>query len=315
MKTGGTSSQQPAVLQHDHSPPTDRGTKRSTPPPQQGVCSDPPPVETITMAPIPVIRLPTRLPPGHPGSPPPAYADDFRRFAVRSPSTLPDYCSLGVTTKGHRCGRFGHRDAPEKRAPDSTHDHQHLIVMGTHSETRQDAHVNPLHYCMVGVLVAGVSVAAALVLIDSPGGPISRHDIVQPEQESPRSARHPRLWSPYGMDEFGEGDDAGVDLFGPDEQRSLGVQASAVTGPFRTPDSSAKTRTVASSDDVSRDAEPVDSTAPKRRLRQYCSRHYYTYCTRPRTTACHYDPEELACVPSTALLTQLCKRGTSRFTI
>ncbi|KAH6946417.1 hypothetical protein HPB50_013309 [Hyalomma asiaticum] len=317
MATAGGSNM-PGLFEHDHTPPTDDGTDASTPPSPQVLCGDPTPAESITNAPIPVIRLPSRLPPGHPRSPPPAYSDDFRGFPISSPTPPPEYCcSPGMATNRDESASLGephgfaHRGAPLRRTPDSTHDHQPVIAMDTHRAPRQDAHVNPLHYCMVGVIIVGLFVATTMLLIDSPGGPFWRQDTVKPEQEPPRPARHPPRMSPYGMDEFGKEDDAEVAPPGSDEEHSLGVQASAANGPFRQADSSANTSTLANGDDDMRDAEPIDPNAPQ--LRQDCSHYYYTYCTRPRTIAFHYDPEELACVPSTALATQLCNRGTNRF--
>ncbi|KAL1415862.1 hypothetical protein MTO96_028645 [Rhipicephalus appendiculatus] len=299
-------------FQHDHSPPTVRHPDASSPPPPpQAVCGDPPPAVSNPSAPIPVIRVPTHSPSGHPSWPPPAYSEDFlRHVPIVSPSTPPEYYTQRVTANRVRSNRIARRGAPATRAADSTRDHQPLLVMDGYPVPLRDVSVNPLQYCMIGVLFAGLFVAAALVVIDSPGGRLSPHDIVQPEEERRHPARHSLPRPAY---DIRDGKDAEVVLPGADEQHSLGVQASAANMPFRKPDGSVTTTTVANDDDEAQEAGPVGSRAPRRRLRQDCSRYYYTYCTRPTTTAFHYDPEELTCVPTTALGTQLCNRGTNRF--
>ncbi|KAH6924347.1 hypothetical protein HPB50_015985 [Hyalomma asiaticum] len=303
-----TSSSMPAVFLNDQSPRRDHSRNANTPPPPRVVCGELPPAESVPNAPVPVFCFRTHLPHGHPGWPPPAYTDDLRRFW--SPRTLPGYCTPGMTTNRDGNDRFGHGGEPATRAPEPTHNHQPVIVMDTRNAPHPDADVKPLQYYMVGVLFAGLFAAAALVGVDSPGGHLSWHDTVHPEQDSPRSACDPRLT--YGMDILGEGKNAGVILSGPEGHHSTGVQASAANGPFRKSYSSAATTTVVNDKDDARNAEPVDSTAPKRRLRQDCSPHCYAFCTRPWAIAFHYDPKEMACVSSTVIVTQLCNPGTNR---
>ncbi|XP_070390569.1 uncharacterized protein [Dermacentor albipictus] len=158
--------------------------------------------------------------------------------------------------------------------------------------------------------VAGNGQPSALVVIDSPGGRLSPHSL-QPGGERRRPVHHSLPRPVYDIRDV-EDRDALMDLPGADAQHSLGVQASAGNGPFQRPGSPVTTTTVANDDDAL-DAEPFDMTAPKRHLRQDCSRYYYTYCMRPTTGMFHYDPEELVCVPTAALGTQLCNRGTNRF--
>ncbi|KAH7981558.1 hypothetical protein HPB49_025407 [Dermacentor silvarum] len=304
---GDTHNNMSSDSQRDHSPPRARDTDAS--PPSQAV-SDDPQTLSIPSAPIPIIHVPTRPPPGHPGWPPPAYNEGFRHVTLGSPPTPPGNYNPRVSRNGQPAGDRIDRSAPV-RALESTRDHQPLLMMDAYTVPLQNAGANPLQYCMIGVLVAGLFVAAALVIIDSPGGRLSPHDL-QPEKERSHPLHRLLARPVYDIQDV-EDRDAVVVLPGADEQHSLGVQASAGNGPFERPGSTVTTTTVANDDDAL-DGEPFDWTAPKRQLRQDCSRYYYTYCTRPTTSAFHYDPEELACVPTTALGSQLCNRGTNRFT-
>ncbi|KAL3188960.1 hypothetical protein MRX96_003109 [Rhipicephalus microplus] len=261
--------------------------------------------------PIPFMRVPTHPSSGHPSWPPPPYSEDFfHQSPTVSTLTPPKHYTQRVTTNHARSSHIAHRGSPVTSATDWTRDHQHLLAMDTYPMPHRDASVNSLQYCMIGVLFAGLFVAAALVVIDSPGGRLSPYDIVQPEEEN----SHPAHYSPPGPAyDIRDEKDAEVVLPGQDEQHSLGVQASAANILFRKPDGTATTSTVTNGDDEAQEARPISLRAPMKRRRQDCSRYYYTYCTRPTTTVFHYDPEELTCVPTTALGTQLCNRGTNRF--
>ncbi|XP_070390568.1 uncharacterized protein [Dermacentor albipictus] len=306
MATSDANNNMPAHFQHDQSPSRARDT--DTRPPSQ-VNSDDPPTISIPSAPVPIIRVPTRPPSSHYVWPPPAYSDEIHQVTIGSPPKPLEYYTPRVAGNGQPSGNRITRGA-HVGAFESTRDHQPLLMTDAYTVPLQDAGVNPLQYCMIGVLFTGLFVAAALVVIDSPGGRLSPHSL-QPGGERRRPVHHSLPRPVYDIRDV-EDRDALMDLPGADAQHSLGVQASAGNGPFQRPGSPVTTTTVANDDDAL-DAEPFDMTAPKRHLRQDCSRYYYTYCMRPTTGMFHYDPEELVCVPTAALGTQLCNRGTNRF--
>ncbi|KAH7978885.1 hypothetical protein HPB49_007230 [Dermacentor silvarum] len=275
--------------------------KATTPPPSAaGDCRATPP------DPIAIVRtgrLPMSVPSGRHGWPV-SFMDQCRLVTVGSPSTPPEYYVPRATARRPPTNRVARAAAA---ALESSRDRQPLLTTDTYTVPLQDGTVSPMQYCMVGLLLAGFCVAAALVVVNAPGGQVTQHDV------RPRSEHHeirPRMPAYDPPDEVDH--DAVVVIPRPVEQPSPGVQGPTVFEPLPKPGNSVDA-TVAAKDHAAQDAITTGAWAIQGRGRHDCNQYYYTYCARPSANGFHYDPEQMTCVPTTKPRAQLCNRGINRF--
>ncbi|KAH7973961.1 hypothetical protein HPB49_007904 [Dermacentor silvarum] len=269
---------------------------RATTPSAAGYCRATP---SDPMAIVLTGRLPMSAPSGRHGWPA-SFMDQCRLVTFGSPSTPPEYYVPRATVRRPPTNRVARAAAA---ALESSRDRQPLLMKDTHTLPLQDGTVRPMQYCMIGLLLAGLCVAAALVVVDAPGG----HGV------RPRAEHHeirPRMPAYDPHDEVDR--DAVVVIPRPVEQPSPGGQGPTVFEPLPKPGNSVDA-TVAAKDHPTQDAITTGALVIQGRGRHDCNQYNYTYCTRPTANGFHYDPEQTACVPTTTPRTQLCNRGMNRF--
>ncbi|KAH7973968.1 hypothetical protein HPB49_007911 [Dermacentor silvarum] len=273
---------------------------RATTPSAAGYCRETP---SEPMAIVLTGRLPMSAPSGRHGWPA-SFMDQCRLVTVGSPSTLPEYYVPRATARRPPTNRVARAAAA---ALESSRDRQPLLMKDTHTVPLQDGTVRPMQYCLIDLLLTGLCLAAALVVVDAPGGHVTQHDV------PPRAEHHeirPRMpvYDPH--DEVDR--EAVVVIPRPVEQPSPGSQGPTVFEPPPKPGNSVDA-TVAAKDHAAQDAITTGASVIQGRGRHDCNQYNYTYCTRPTANGFHYDPEHRACVPTTIPRAQLCNRGMNRF--
>ncbi|KAH7981649.1 hypothetical protein HPB52_000424 [Rhipicephalus sanguineus] len=241
---------------------------------------------------------------------PASYIDQYRNVTVGSPSTPPEYYVPRATTRRAPANRVALAAAA---ALESNRDRQPLLMTDAYTVPLQDGTVSPMQYCIIGLLFAGLCVAAALVVVDAPGG--KRTTPLRLNEE----LRHPGRRSPMPSYDPPELVNANAVVVIPDRQHApvdLGVNVSGLgseTVSGAKPENSVDT-TVAAKIDAAPLATEVGSMAVEGSVRpDSCNRYYYTHCTKPTANVFHYDPDQMACVPNTRRGVQLCNRGANRF--
>ncbi|XP_054919692.2 uncharacterized protein [Dermacentor andersoni] len=273
----------------------------TTPPPAAAGDCRPTPSQPIAIA--RTGRLPMSAPSGLHGWPE-SFIEQYRHVTVGSPSTPPEYYVPGASTRRPPTNRV-ERAAADALA--SSRDRQPLLMADTYTVPLQDGTVSPTQYCMIGIVLASLCVAAALVVVDAPGGNATTHDV------GPKAVYEERRPLLPSYDPHNPVDRNAVAVIPrPEERRSPGVQGPTVFEPLQKPGNSADT-TIAVKDDAAQDAITVSSLAAEGRRRHDCNQYYYTYCTRPTANGFHYDPEQMTCVPTTKPGAQVCNRGINRF--
>ncbi|XP_070389268.1 uncharacterized protein [Dermacentor albipictus] len=271
----------------------------ATSPPPAGA-GDCPPIPASHAAIARTGRLPMSAPSGRNGWPE-NLVKQYGHAKVGSPSTPPEYYVRRATT-GRPPANGVARAAAAALA--SNRDRQPLLTADTYTVPLHDGTVSPMHYCMTGLVLVSLCAAVALVVVGVPGMHATTHDV---RPEAAYRERRPRLPS---YDQVGR--NAVVVTPRPEEQSSPGVQGSTVFGPLQKPGNSADT-TVSPKDDAAQHAVTISSLGVEGHARHGCNQYYYTYCTRPTANRFHYDPEQMACVPTTKSGAQLCNRGINRF--
>ncbi|KAH7973962.1 hypothetical protein HPB49_007905 [Dermacentor silvarum] len=252
--------------------------------------------------PMAIVRtgcLPMSAPSGRHGWPA-SFMDQGRLVTVGSPSTPPEYYVPRATARRPPTNRVA-RAAPA--ALESSRDRQPKLMKDTHTVPLQDGTVSPMQYCLIGLLLAGLCVAAALVVVDAPEG----HDV------RPRAEHHeirPRMPAYDPHDEVDR--EAVVVILRPVEQPSPVVQGPTVFEPLPKPGNSVDA-TVAAKDHAAQDAITTGASVIQGRGRHDCNQYNYTYCTRPTANGFNYNRKHRACVPTTTPRVQLCNRGMNRF--
>ncbi|KAL1415863.1 hypothetical protein MTO96_028646 [Rhipicephalus appendiculatus] len=276
----------------------DRVPQRSATPPPSAAGDG----RLTTSSPIAIVRTghpPISVPSGR-HMWPASYIDQYRNVTVGSPSTPPEYYVPRSTTRRAPTNRVALAAAA---ALESTRDRQPLLMNDAYTVPLHDGTVNPMQYCMIGLLFAGLCVAAALVVVDAPGA--KRTTPLRSQEELKRS----RMPS-YDPSELANGSAVVVIADRQHAPDDLGVD---VLGSFAKPGNSVDT-TVAAKVDAAPLATEVGSVAVEGRVSPgSCNRYYYTYCAKPTSNAFHYDPDQMACVTSTRRAPQLCNRGINRF--
>ncbi|XP_070384798.1 uncharacterized protein [Dermacentor albipictus] len=190
---------------------------------------------------------------------------------------------------------------------DCSREHQPLLQLeaALAQEPEPGSKTNALQYCLIGILFAGLVIAAVSATTNAPGGPLAPHDLL-PEEERRPAHHQPR----------------------PSYHVSENVQTVLVVPSIARPTSPVVARPTA---DESRNrlrnsaaAKSVDQTNTAQHLGQLesagaekyvgeeCRRYYYTYCAHPMPLF-HYDPEQRVCVSTSDDGGQLCNHGSNRF--
>ncbi|KAL3188974.1 hypothetical protein MRX96_003123 [Rhipicephalus microplus] len=201
---------------------------------------------------------------------PTSFVERYPNVIVASPFTPPEYYAPRVAKRRLPANRIALEAAA---ALEATRDRQPLLMTDAYTVPLQDGTVNPMQYCMIGLLFAGLCAAAALVVVYAPIAkrttPFrSEEDLLHPERRSRMlSPDPPQLANGSGVVVITDWQNAPVDL---------GVD---VFGSF---------------------AKPGNSVSPGR-----CDQYYYTYCVNPTANVFHYDPNAMECFPNSRRDTQL----------
>ncbi|KAH6930293.1 hypothetical protein HPB50_012541 [Hyalomma asiaticum] len=175
---------------------TDSETETSCPGPPDTSATPPPsaagdfrPTASAHVAIARTGRLPMGMPSGRYVLPS-GCIDQYRNATVGSPSTPPEYCVARTNTPQPLTNHVARAAAA---ALGSNRDRQPLLI-GECTLPLQDGTVSPTQYCMIGLVFAGVCVAAAPVIVDTTGRRCTTsHDLRKPLDQA-------QLRSP-GLDE------------------------------------------------------------------------------------------------------------------
>ncbi|KAH6945710.1 hypothetical protein HPB50_009693 [Hyalomma asiaticum] len=203
---------------------------------------------------------------------------------------------------------------------ESGREHQPLLTLEAEATLAQEgAPGNTLRYFLIGILLAGLVIAAVLATVNAPGGPLAPHDLV-PEERRPAHHR-PRPSYKVPRDQHDK-----VLVLAPSvaqQAQPLG-HASNTNKYHNRLDNSARMTSAdrKSAQNLGQRKSPGQDRYVRANMRvvlfdgrlvgDECRRFYYTYCSHP-VALYHYDPELRACVPTSDGGVQLCNHGSNRF--
>ncbi|KAH7981753.1 hypothetical protein HPB52_001055 [Rhipicephalus sanguineus] len=194
---------------------------------------------------------------------------------------------------------------------DSSREHQPLLTLEAEAAPAPEATDNKtstLQYFLIGILFAGLVIAAILATANAPGGPLAPHDLLPEEERRPE----PRTRSSYDVPK--DVQDQELLVVVPSVAQQLQPVVAVSTRRNKTRNALWNTTGVRSTDrkNSAQHSGQLESAAAERYVGEECRRYYYTYCSHP-VPLFHYDPELRACVPTSDGGTQLCNHGSNRF--
>ncbi|KAL1480137.1 hypothetical protein MTO96_051288 [Rhipicephalus appendiculatus] len=195
---------------------------------------------------------------------------------------------------------------------DSSREHQPLLTLEAEAAVAQEAEdskTSTLQYFLIGILFAGLVIAAILATANAPGGPLAPHDLL-PEEER-RPVRH-RPRSSYDVPK--DVQDQELLVVVPSAAQQLQPVVGESSRMNKTRNGLGNTTGVRSAErkkPAQHSGQPESATA-ERYVGEECRRYYYTYCSHP-VPLFHYDPELRVCVPTSDGGSQLCNHGSNRF--
>ncbi|KAH7938704.1 hypothetical protein HPB51_028779 [Rhipicephalus microplus] len=282
-----------ATDSNDELRPTTVPQRSTTPPPSAAGDFRPTPSTPIVI--VHSGRLLMSEPSGHQVLPT-SFVERYPNVIVASPFTPPEYYAPRVAKRRLPANRIALEAAA---ALEATRDRQPLLMTDAYTVPLQDGTVNPMQYCMIGLLFAGLCAAAALVVVYAPIAkrttPFrSEEDLLHPERRSRMlSPDPPQLANGSGVVVITDWQNAPVDL---------GVD---VFGSFAKPGNSVDTKVTADFDFAPLALEAGTMGAEGRVSPGRCDQYYYTYCVNPTANVFHYDPNAMECFPNSRRDTQL----------
>ncbi|KAH6943467.1 hypothetical protein HPB50_021699 [Hyalomma asiaticum] len=199
-------------------------------------------------------------------------------------------------------------------AQDSSREHQPLLMPEAEAAMAQEGADNTtrntLQYFLIGMLFAGLVIAALSTTANSPGGPMAPHDLLLDEEGQPAHHQQRRSYEYVARDV---------------QDQELLVVAAPSAGqqpqPFIASSSANGTRDGLVNSAGARSADrkmpaqhlgQLESPRAGRHVGEGCRRFCYTYCSHP-VPLFHYDPELRVCLPTSDSGSQLCNHSSNRF--
>ncbi|KAH6943468.1 hypothetical protein HPB50_021700 [Hyalomma asiaticum] len=193
-------------------------------------------------------------------------------------------------------------------AHDYSREHQPLLMV--EAEGADYKARNTLQYFLIGILFAGLVIAAVSTTANSPGGPLTPHDLLLDEEGQPAHHQQRRSYE-YVPRDVQDQELLVVAAPSAGQQPQPVIASSSANGTRDGLGYSAGTRSA----DLKKPAQhlgQLESPGPDRYVGEECRRYYYTYCSHP-VPLFHYDPELRVCLPTSDSGSQLCNHGSNRF--
>ncbi|KAH6943469.1 hypothetical protein HPB50_021701 [Hyalomma asiaticum] len=191
-------------------------------------------------------------------------------------------------------------------AQDSSREHQPLLM--PEPEGADHKARNRLQYFLIGILFAGLVVAAVSAAANSPAGPLAPHDLLLDEEGQPAHHQQRRSYE-YVPRDVQDQELLVVAAPSAGQQPQPVIASSSANG---TRDGLVNSAGARSADRKmpAQHLGQLESPGPDRYVGEECRRYYYTYCSHP-VPLFHYDPERRVCLPTSNSGSQLCNHGSN----